>query len=169
MQDWEIWKFRRWFAKWIHKIKNFFRNDSIAVRPFLLAMITFNFQMCFSKKIEYITRHSVETSTFWEMKFICVLVILLSNKVRFCPTDYQRGEKYLHRILPCWENKRKCTKRISEFGELFTLHPAMCFLSFIIIILVITSHRLIARCDQLSVLLGSTCSQFLSSFSFYRR
>ena len=39
----------------------------------------------------------------------------------------------------------------------------------IIIIIIITSHRLITRWGRLRLLLGSTCSQFLSSFSFYRR
>ena len=38
-----------------------------------------------------------------------------------------------------------------------------------IIIIIITSHRLITRWGRLRLLLGSTCSQFLSSFSFYRR
>ena len=37
------------------------------------------------------------------------------------------------------------------------------------IIIIITSHRLITRWGRLRLLLGSTCSQFLSSFSFYRR
>ena len=40
---------------------------------------------------------------------------------------------------------------------------------YLIIIIIITSHRLITRWGRLRLLLGSTCSQFLSSFSFYRR
>ena len=37
------------------------------------------------------------------------------------------------------------------------------------IIIVITSHRLIARCGQQQLLLGATCNRFLSPFSFARR
>ena len=36
-------------------------------------------------------------------------------------------------------------------------------------IIIITSHRLITRWGRLRLLLESPCSQFLSSFSFYRR
>ena len=52
-----------------------------------------------------------------------------------------------------------------SLGEL----EAWCKRNSLIIIIIITSHRLITRWGRLRLLLGSTCSQFLSSFSFYRQ
>ena len=63
---------------------------------------------------------------------------------------------------------RKCLIFYSLFFKVFLdfVHEEIII---IIIIIIVTSHRLITRWDRLRLLLGSTCSQFLSSFSFYRR